>query len=139
MVQGTSEQVERIFVASTTSGTYSDKIILLIMWLFDTSREFLNQEYIHEFEAMNHEDLLGLQLREKDENMTNRRKRNPINDITGIQNLKRQLVGVIHTSQNRIIHNSPVEIDGEGDITYEVVRDYMASKMNVAYVEKASV
>ena len=118
MVQGTSEQVERIFVASTTSGTYSDKIILLIMWLFDTSREFLNQEYIHEFEAMNHEDLLGLQLHEKDENMTNKRKINIINDITGIQNMMRKLVDDINTFRSGISQNILIKIYGKEDITY---------------------
>ena len=70
--------------------------------------------------------------------MTNRRKINLINEITGIQNLTRQLVDEIHTQRSGISHNSPIKIDGEGAMTYKVVRDHMASKMNVAYVEKDS-
>ena len=37
-----------------------------------------------------------------------------------------------------IWNDSPIKINGEGAITYEVVQDYMASKINVAYVEKDS-
>ena len=40
--------------------------------------------------------------------------------------------------QSGISHNSLIKIDGEGAITYEVFRDYKASKMNVACVEKDS-
>ena len=82
MSLGTSRQVERIFVASNTSGTYSAKIILFVLYLFDTRREFIVQEYIPEFEAMNHEDLLDFQRRKENENVTNRRKRNHINERT---------------------------------------------------------
>ena len=55
---------QKIFVASTTSGTYSENIILFVLWLFDTRREFLVQEYIPEFKTINHEDLLDFQRRE---------------------------------------------------------------------------
>ena len=40
-----------------------------MLWLFDTRREFLIQEYIPEFEAMNHEDFLEFQLCEEDDNV----------------------------------------------------------------------
>ena len=46
-----------------------------MLWLFDKRREFLVQEYIPEFGAMNHEDLLDFERREEDENVTNRRKK----------------------------------------------------------------
>ena len=45
-----------------------------------------------------------------------------------------QLVDSIQTSRSGIIHKIPIKIDGEGAITYEVLRDYMASKINVSYV-----
>ena len=47
----------------------------------------------------------------------------------------RHLVDEIQYFRSRISHNSPIKIYGEGAITNKVVRDYMASKMNVAYVE----
>ena len=43
-----------------------------MLWLFDIKGEFLVQEYIPEFDAMNHENLLEFQRREDDENVTNR-------------------------------------------------------------------
>ena len=52
--------------------------------------------------------------------------------------MMRQLVDAIQPLKSGISHNSPIKIDEEGAITYEVVRDYMASKMNVACVEKDS-
>ena len=52
--------------------------------------------------------------------------------------MTRQLVDAIQTSRGGISHNSPIKIDEEGAITYEIVQYYMASKMNVAYVEKSS-
>ena len=110
-----------------------------MLWIFDTRREFLVQEYIPELEAMSHEELLDFQRREEGENVTNRRKRNPINKITCIQKLMRQIVHKIQPSQSGISHNSPIKINGEWAITYKVVRDYMASKMNVVYVENDSV
>ena len=121
MSRGTSRKVERSFVALTTSGTYSEKIVLFVLWIFDKRREFLVQEYIPEFEAMNHEDLLDFQRHEEDENVTNRRNRNQINERTGIKNLIRQLVDAIQPSRSGISHNSPIKIYGEGAITYEVV------------------
>ena len=121
MSQGTSKQVERNFVTSATSGTYSDNIIIFMQWLFDTRSQFLVQYYIPEFKAMNHKDLLVFKRREEDEILTNRINRNPINEITGIQKLRRQIVDQIYPSQSGISHNSTIKIDGEVAITYEVV------------------
>ena len=123
-------------MALTTSGTYTDNIILFMLWLFDTGRGFLVQEYIPEFVAMNHEDLLDFKRCEEDVNVTNRRKRNLINDRTGIRKLTRQLVDAIQILRSGISHNSPIKLNGEGDITYKLVQDYMEWKMNVAYVYK---
>ena len=67
-------QAIRFFVASTIYGIYSDKIIIFMLWLFDIRREFLFQEYITEFEAMNHEDLLDFRHCEEDESVTKRKK-----------------------------------------------------------------
>ena len=89
---GTYRKAERSFVASTTSGTYIEKIILFMVWLFDARTEFHFQDYIPKFETMNHEYLLEFQYREEDENVTNIRNRNQINEIPGIQNMMRQLV-----------------------------------------------
>ena len=136
--RGNSRQVKGRFVVLTTSGTYSTKIIYFLLWIFDTRKEFIIQEYIPEFKSMNHEDLLEFPLHKEDENVTNRRKRNPINERTGIKNMMMQLVDEIHHLWSGIIHNSPTKIYGEGAINYEVVRDYMESKINVAYVEKNS-
>ena len=66
---------------------------------------------------MNYEDLLESQQREEDENFINRRKRNTINDRTGIQKMTRQLVDTIQPLIIGISHNSLIKIDGEGDIT----------------------
>ena len=49
-----------------------------------------------------------------------------------------KLVDAIQNPRSGISHNSPIKIDGEGAITYKIVRDYIASKMNVAYMEKGS-
>ena len=94
---GTSRQAERSFVASTTSGTYIEKIILFMLWLFDARTEFHFQDCIPEFEVMNHEYLLEFQHREEDENVTNRININQINEIPGIQNMMRQTVDAIQT------------------------------------------
>ena len=55
-----------------------------MLWLFDTRREFLVQEYIPEFEAMNNEDLLEFKQHKEDESVTKIRKNNSINERTGI-------------------------------------------------------
>ena len=61
---------------------------------------------------MTHEDLLDFQQKEEDENVTNRRKVNLINDRTGIQNLMRQQVDAIQPYQSKISNNSTIKIDG---------------------------
>ena len=68
--------------------------------------------------------------------MTNRRRRNTINERKVIQNIMMHIVDAIQPFLSGISYSSPIKIDGEGAITYEVVRYYMASKMNVVYVEK---
>ena len=121
MIQGNSRQLKRSFVASTTSGTLSDKIVIFVLWLFDTRREFIVQDYIPEFEAMNPEDLIDFQRREEVENLIKGINRNQINERKGIQNMMGQIVDAINPSQSGISHNSLVKIDGEGTVTYEVV------------------
>ena len=71
--------------------------------------------------------------------MTNRGNINHINERTGSRNMIRQLVNVIQTSRSGISHNSSVKIYGEGAITYKVVQNYMAPKLNVAYMENDDV
>ena len=88
---------------------------------------------------MNHEDHLDFQQREEGESLTNRRKKNTINERTGILNLMRQIVDAIQPSRSGINNNSPIKMNGEVDITYEVVRYNIASKINVVWVEKDSV
>ena len=92
MSQGTSRQVKRSFVTETYSGTYSETIILFTMWIFDTRRGFIIQDYIPEFKAMNNEYLLDSQQLEEDKNLTYRRKINPVNKKIGIKNMMRQIV-----------------------------------------------
>ena len=121
--QGEFTGNKKRFVTSNTSGTYNDKIIILMMWIFDTRREFIVQDYRTELEAMNHEDLPDFQRREEYENVTNRRKRNPSNKRTGIQKMTRQLVDEIQPSISGIINKIPIKIDIEGNITYKVVQD----------------
>ena len=77
----------------------------------------------------------------EDENVTNRRKIkiNPTNEITGIWKLTKQLVYAIQTLLSGISHKILFKIYGEEAITYEVVWNYMASKINDAYVENDSV
>ena len=53
------------------------------MWLFDTRRGFLVQEYIPDFEAINHVDLLGFQRhcdQQKKEKSDQRENRNSKSD-----------------------------------------------------------
>ena len=137
--RGSSRKSERSFLASTTSGIYRDEIIIFMLWLFDIRGGFLVQEYVPEFEATKHEYLLDFQQREEDGNLTNRRKRNLINKRTGVRKLTRQIVDAIQPSRSGINNNSPIKMNGDVNITYEVVRYNMASKINVVWMEKDSV
>ena len=118
MIRVTSRQSKKSFVVLNTSETYSDKIILFMLRIFDTIRESFPHEYIPEFEAMNHEYLLNFQQHEEDENVTNRRNINMINERTGIRNLIRHLVDAIQPPKIGISHNSLIKIGVERCITY---------------------
>ena len=91
-----------------------------MMWIFDTRREFIVQEYIPEFKATKNENLLDFQQLEEDENMTYRRKINPINENIFNKNIMIKIVDEIQPLKIGISHNSPIKIDGEGAIAYEV-------------------
>ena len=71
---------------------------------------------------MNNEDLPDFQQRKEDGNMTNRRMRNPINEITGIKSLIRHIVDAIQPSRSGISHKIPIKIYGEVAITYKLVQ-----------------
>ena len=77
----------------------------------------------------------------EDENVTNRGniKINPTNEITGIWKLTKQLIYEIQPLLSGISHNILIKIYGEEAITYELFWNYMASKINDAYVENDSV
>jgi hypothetical protein len=42
----------------------------------------------------------------------------------------------VHPATNQRPHNSPIKIDGEGAITYELVRDFMRTKTNNVKVDR---
>ena len=63
---------------------------------------------------MNLEDLLDLQRRQEDANVTNRRKRIPINERTCIQKLRRKLVDAIHNLRSGISHNGLIKFMEKG-------------------------
>ena len=42
----------------------------------------------------------------------------------------------VHPATNQRPHNSPIKIDGEGAITYEIVRDFMRTKTNNVKVDR---
>ena len=77
-------KVERRFFALTTYGTYTENIILFMLWIFDTRRGFIVHEYLFGFKAMHHEDSLEFKRHEEDKNVINIRKSKPINYRTGI-------------------------------------------------------
>ena len=48
------------------------------------------------------------------------------------------LVNRIKPGREGTHYHSPIKIDGVGALTYEIVRDYMSTKMNVVTVERES-
>jgi len=121
-------RVERSFVGSGTSSGYIDQLVRFILYLYDKKDivgDYLMDQYRTRMDMYNNNDITTYQSRR------NKRQKNQRPELRAY--IKR-CIEAIRPAREGSPHNSPIKIDGEGALTYTVVRDYMVSKFNVVEV-----
>lgn len=156
-----SKVIEKSFVAKKSARTYIDKIISFSLYLFDTAPQFLEQRIIPQMKVCKNQDnetfkgkmekydkkiQLNKEKREKlvqkGERVNNKKikdPKKPEDTRVAIRKYIRNLVNEIKpVEKDGDQHNSPIKIDGDGMITYGIIRDYMCTKKNVVLAEKSA-
>ncbi|KAL7550473.1 LOW QUALITY PROTEIN: hypothetical protein ACHAWF_014863 [Thalassiosira exigua] len=118
--------VERSFVGESSASAYTENLVRFILYLFDHKREYLMPFHLNQMVVFNDTDVSNFQQRP-------RRGGNPRRNLRGY--IKRS-IKAMGPARDGAPHNSPIKIDGDGALKYEVVRDYMATKFNVVEVDR---
>lgn len=160
-VRKQSKVIEKNFVSENSRKNYIDKIITFALYLFDNAPNFLEEAIIPQMKEFKKEDdetfkikmekynkkiQLNKERREKlvqqGERVNNKKikdPRKPEDTRVAIRKYIRKLIDEIKpVEKDGDKHNSPIKIDGDGMITYGIIRDYMCTKKNVVCAEKST-
>ena len=121
-------QVERTFVSGGTAAGYEDQLVRFIVHLFDNEDSFLTDDARNQMAIYDSSDASNFR----------RQPTSGGNKRPGLRGYIRRSIKAIQPARDGFPHNSPIKIDGDGALTYTVVRDYMASKYNTVEVDKDS-
>lgn len=154
-----SSAVEKNFVATNSSRNYIDKIINFSLYLFDNAPEFLEERIIPQMKELKKKDdeifkkkmekyeskiksneILREKKKQQGERVNNKKIKDPkIPEDThfNLRKYIRELVKDIKpVEKDGDKHNSPIKIDGDGMITYSIIKDYMTTKKNIVIAER---
>jgi len=121
-----ASRVERTFVSGGTATGYEDQLVRFIIHLFDEHDTVLTDEARMQMAMYDHNDASNLQ----------RQRTKGNNKLPELRAYIRRRIKSIRPARDGSPHNSPIKIDGDGALTYTVIRDYMVSKYNVVEVDR---
>lgn len=163
-----SKVIEKSFVSDKTVLTYVEKICGFGTWLFQNHQKYINPAFLQEMkdaDATDHREFEkkskkreaqiennkkiiekiqeDIQNNNRSSSKASKRKIVDPPDVTFEgKNLrkvwKKKISEMVPRNKVGEDHKSPIIIEGEGMITYELIRDYMSTKKNEVYVEKAA-
>ncbi len=116
-----AEDVEKGFVSEASKRTYHEKLTLFVQYLLDNKPQYIADSHCKELEAKHRADKSNASRGRQGSNVRSYM-------LAALKN--------IQPARNGKAHNSPIKIDGEGAITYEVVRDFMRTKTNKVLVDR---
>lgn len=120
--------VERSFVSGGTAAGYEDQLVRFIVHLYDNEDSFLTDGARNQMAMYDNSDASN--FRRQPTRGGNKRPQ--------LRAYVRRTIKAIQPARDGLPHNSPIKIDGDGALTYTVIRDYMASKYNTVEVDKDS-
>ena len=144
-----SEDIEKCFVSEKTASIYKGILVRFIVWLFDNHK--------HHIEASIMDDLMDCHERDKLEELnpsipeprskkkksTNKkRKKSNGNEESLRKHLRlacKTHLANMKPSMNGCAHYSPVVIQGENELTYETIREFMMERKKSAVINEETV
>lgn len=123
-----AEEVEKGFVADSTKRTYHEKLSLFVFYLIDNSPEHISDDHLQQLQRLDAIDKQNAASKKKG-------KKDNRDSVRHYVKACLKTVQPAHEGQD---HNSPINIDGDNAITYEVVRDFMETKSNIILADRAA-
>lgn len=160
-----SETIEKNFVSEKSIKTYTEKLITFGCWLFDKHKGFLTPEFIPKMTEEDKKDRDGHRekiearvkkiqknnrIREKEakesQHKASKRSKKKLKDPPPVnfnrkclRKLWKKLIGDVKPRNKATDdHRSPIIIEGEKMITYEIIKEFMSTKSNEVNAEKGS-
>lgn len=119
--RASTERIEKTIVGHGSFITYLSQLVRFVIFIFDNYQQYLTQPHLA---AMKEAD-------EKDKETNN-------TDRTALRNAIIHAVDAIKPQHNGSDHNCFLKIDGDGDLPYKVVLEYMQTKFNYVEVDRSS-
>ena len=137
-----ASNIEQSFVAISSRKTYNAKLTLFLLWLYDNHPEYLVDDIVPTMIEKDNEDTDHYKnMKESATRSGSRMKTNKAAVIHERKKLRaycQKLLNNVKPSRNGEPHGSPIKIEGPGALSYEVVRDYMATKRKTSLVDHDS-
>ena len=133
------DKVEKSFVAENTTDVYMGKLITFMIWLYDKRSEYLEDGIYDLLRVEDDKDKVeAAKPKKKSKYVRKTIVYNEEDDLKRkhLRALCKELLSNMKPSFEGAPHNCPIRIDGEVQLNYYVVRDYMMLKKNVLLLEK---
>ena len=126
--------IEKAFVADRTTTGYIRILITFMMWLFDHHREYLADGVYDMLKEADDKDIQErLNPPKKRRRSYNNKKKKRLGDESELKrpNLRaicRELLIAMKPSFNGSPHNCPIRLEGDVQLTYELIKGFMGLK-----------
>jgi hypothetical protein len=118
--RASTAHVERSFVGDGSVSTYLSQLVRFTLFIFDKHEEYLTSVFLEKMKEADNKD-------KRENNGLRTALRNSI--VHAIEELKPQ--------RGEQDHNSFLKIEGEGELNYDTVVEYMGTKYNVVEVQQS--
>ena len=146
-----TEDIEKSFVSEKTTSIYNGVLVKFIMWLFDTHKDHIDPSILDDLIDSHEKDKLeeinapnqkkNSRSNKKKKKNSNKRKKNE-NDEPLRRHFRascKMHLARMKPSISGSTHNSPIVIQGENALTYEVIREFMMEKKKSAVISEETV
>ena len=122
-----ANEVEKGFVSDNSKKTYHEKLVLFAFYLLENCPEYLSNDHRNELQRCDEIDKMNAAA-----------KPGKKDNRTRVRNYMKECFKTVQPAREGQHHNSPIKLDGEGAITYEVVRNFMETKSNTVLADRGS-
>lgn len=123
--------IEQSFVANSSRKTYNAKLVLFMIWLYENHPSYLVDDVLAKMKENDEKDAEEIELAKQ---TLKKRSGGAVTERRFLRQYCHTVLNKVKPARNGEPHGSPIKIEGEGALSYEIVRDYMATKRNVNLV-----